>query len=80
MISKCAKCNSFSFELVEQAPKGSKYKLFFVQCALCGAPVGVLEYFNSGVQIENTNKRIQSLENKIDNIEYLLRQAISRLR
>jgi transcription initiation factor IIE alpha subunit len=80
MISKCGKCSSLSFELVEQAPRGSKYKLLFVQCASCGAPVGVLEYFNSGVQIENTNKKIQSLENKIDNIEYILRQAIARLR
>ena len=78
MMSKCGKCNSFSFELVEQAPVGSNYKLFFVQCSLCKVPIGVLEYFNSGAEIGKVDKRIQSLERKIDNLEYLLRRIASK--
>ena len=76
MTSKCATCNSLSFEMVEQSPKNSKYKFFFVQCSICGSPVGVLEYFNSGAKIEIVEKKIQSLESKIDNLEFILRQKL----
>lgn len=78
MISKCTKCSSFSFELVEQSPVGSNYKLFFVQCSMCGGPVGVLEYFSSNAQIGKVAKQIENLERKIDQIDYLLRQSLSR--
>lgn len=44
--SKCPKCDSTCFEMRENAPSGSKYKLMFVQCAYCGAVVGVTDYFN----------------------------------
>lgn len=76
MTSKCAKCNSFSFEIVEQSPRNSKYKFFFVQCSVCGSPIGVLEYFNSGAKIEIVENKIQSLERKIDNLEFILRQKL----
>lgn len=74
MTSTCAKCGSISFEMKENSPRGSNYKLFFVQCAVCGAPIGSMEYFNSGVQIEKVNKQIQNLEDKLNNIEYILKR------
>lgn len=74
MISKCAKCGSTSFEMKENSPIGSRFKLFFVQCYSCGAPIGAMEYFNSSTQIEIVTKKIQNLENKLDNIENLIRQ------
>ncbi len=79
-MSKCAHCKSFSFELVEQVPIGSNYKLFFVQCSICKNPVGVLEYFNSGAQIGKVEKKIENLENKINNLESFLRQILLRIK
>lgn len=74
MISKCVKCENTSFEMKENSPIGSRFKLLFVQCYSCGTPIGAMEYFNSGSQIEIVTKKIQNLENKLDNIESLIRQ------
>ena len=45
--SKCPKCDSPRFE-VHEAPRlpGSDLKWVFVQCASCGAVVGVLDYYS----------------------------------
>lgn len=40
----CAKCGKTDFELEEVEPAGSSVKLYFVQCAECGAPAGVTDY------------------------------------
>lgn len=44
--STCIKCDSTSFEMVEQTPHGSVHVVFFVQCAKCGGVVGVQPYFD----------------------------------
>jgi transcription initiation factor IIE alpha subunit len=77
MNSKCPHCKSFSFELVEHVPARSNYKLWFVQCSVCKAPIGAMEYMNSGVGINNLNVKIEKLENKIDEIERLLRRKLN---
>ncbi|MCV2359645.1 hypothetical protein LNV08_11760 [Paucibacter sp. TC2R-5] len=46
-LSTCPKCPSHAFEMKEAEPNGSKFKLMFVQCASCGAVVGVTDYFNT---------------------------------
>lgn len=38
--SKCAKCDNTYFEVVENSPARSNYKLMFVQCSKCGTPIG----------------------------------------
>ena len=59
--STCPKCDNHSFELVENTPRKSSFKLMFVQCTSCGAVVGVLDYYNIG-------QRINELEGKIDRL------------
>ena len=44
--SRCAKCESRRFEMKEAEPETSKYKVMFIQCASCGAVVGVVDYYN----------------------------------
>jgi len=44
--STCPKCSSTSFEMVVAEPKGSAFKVYFIQCALCGAVVGMTEYYH----------------------------------
>jgi hypothetical protein len=56
--SMCLNCKGHSFELVEQVPKLSRYKLLFVQCADCGAVVGVIEFLNIGDSIYRIGKKL----------------------
>ena len=42
--STCSKCGNHSFEIVQNVPVGSSFKLWFVQCANCGCVVGTHEY------------------------------------
>lgn len=67
--SKCAKCNGSYFEVVEQEPSKSRFKLLFVQCSSCGAVCGTMDYFNIGTQNEKIEKRISALESTISNID-----------
>lgn len=59
--SCCAKCGNLSFELKENAPQGSRYKLLFVQCSSCGAVVGVLDYDNIGAVLRKQNEAIKRI-------------------
>lgn len=44
--STCPKCDSTRFEVAVAEPKDSRFKVNFVQCASCGAVVGVMDYYN----------------------------------
>jgi hypothetical protein len=59
--SKCPKCDNTYFEVTENSPSKSNYKLLFVQCSKCGSVVGTMDYYNIGA-------RISELEKKVDNI------------
>lgn len=58
-LSTCPKCNSHSFEMVEQEIKGSKFKLMFVQCVMCGAVVGVTDFWNIGALVRKLAKALR---------------------
>ncbi len=58
--STCPKCDNTTFEMVENSPRRSKYKLEFIQCAACGAVVGVMDYLNIGAKLEEMEKKIGS--------------------
>lgn len=44
----CIKCGNSTFEVKENAPKNSNFKIMFIQCTSCGGVVGVMDYFNIG--------------------------------
>lgn len=44
--STCPKCDSTRFELAQSEPNGSRFKVNFIQCASCGAVVGVMDYYS----------------------------------
>jgi len=50
--STCPKCSSTTFEMTEVLPKGSRYKFMFIQCAACGAVVGVTDWYNTSSLLE----------------------------
>jgi hypothetical protein len=57
-FSSCIKCGSTSFETAEASPNGSKFKLTFVQCSLCGGVVGVLDYYNIGSLLQTLARKL----------------------
>lgn len=45
-MSTCPKCSSHRFEMAENEPSGARFKQMFIQCASCGAVVGVTTFHN----------------------------------
>lgn len=80
MSSTCAKCGGHSFKIEMKEPAGSRYKFNFVQCSSCGTPVGVVDYFNTGAQLEEQKRELGSLEMRLSTIENLLQQVVHALR
>ena len=82
--SKCPKCDNTYFEMIENSPNKSKYKLLFVQCSKCGSVVGTMEYFNIGAKISELEKKIDSISlnssaSSINNNLNIVNQNISNL-
>jgi MinD superfamily P-loop ATPase len=65
--SACARCQNQSFELQEAIVSGANRKLVFVQCAGCGAPVGVVESHALSHQQEQ-DARMKNLEHQLASI------------
>jgi len=49
-ISRCprSECDGTHFEAKKMEPRNSDYKLMAIQCATCGAVVGVMDWLNIG--------------------------------
>jgi excinuclease UvrABC ATPase subunit len=56
--SKCIKCDSTFFEVREAEPRGSNFKMMFIQCASCGGVVGVADYFNTYAILEKLASKL----------------------
>lgn len=56
--SNCIKCGNVTFEVVENEPLNSSFKLNFIQCAKCGGVVGVMDYYNIGSMLEKLGQRL----------------------
>jgi endonuclease/exonuclease/phosphatase (EEP) superfamily protein YafD len=66
-ISACARCQNQSFELQEATVSGANRKLVFVQCAGCGAPVGVVES-HALLRYQEQDARMKNLEHQLASI------------
>lgn len=56
--STCPKCDCHSFEMVESTPKNAAWRYIFVQCASCGAVVGVADFINNGGALTKIGQRL----------------------
>ena len=72
-VSTCIKCESHSFELALFTPVGANKKLTLVQCAQCGAPVGILDPTN-GPQIEALQRQVAAIDDKLNRIATALQE------
>lgn len=89
MLTRCPNhnCNSTLFEMVLGEPRGSKFKVWFIQCAVCGAAINAMEYLSLGSLLDNIGKKVSDLEgnlstiqSNLSNIEFVLRQITNKLR
>lgn len=64
--SNCLKCGGHNFEMVHANNlEGSKRSVLFVQCAECGAVIGVLDFVNVGVQVAQAKDDLQRMVDKL---------------
>jgi len=66
MTSTCSKCGNHSFEIQENSPARSRYMVWMVQCSSCGSVVGALEYFDSGVELQEQKRSLQHIGSAVD--------------
>lgn len=65
--TRCPKCENTSFEMVEDTPTKSEFKLNYIRCSSCKTFISVLEHFNIG----NTLNRLAiALKINLDEIKY----------
>lgn len=79
--SKCPKCENGYFEVTENSPAKSNFKLLFVQCSRCGSVVGTMDYWNIGTLIKELERKIgfgSSTSNINSNLD-VINQNIARL-
>ena len=79
-ITRCGHCQATRFEIKTIEPTGSAYKLISVQCASCGVPIGVTNYFDVGSIVKGNEKILKSLETKVRNMEATLATILTRVR
>lgn len=65
-MSKCGHCGNHSFEVKEVSPSGSRYKMYFVQCASCGVPVGSMEYISNNVLLQKLTDAVKNIANAMN--------------
>lgn len=46
--SRCSRCQGNQFEMVEDTPTGSAFKLMYVRCSSCKTVIGLTDYYNIG--------------------------------
>lgn len=64
-MSKCSSCGYSGFEMKEQVPKNSAFKLMFVQCSSCGTVVGAMDAFNIGDVLSRQNAAIKRIGDRV---------------
>ena len=56
--SKCPKCDKTFFEVIEETPTNSNWKMFFIRCSSCKVVVGTSEFLNLGNQILKIQEKL----------------------
>ena len=74
--SKCPKCGNTAFEIAENTPSGSKFKVDFVQCKSCGTPITAIDFYNTGSLLLEQREHINAIAKQVaaigQTLEYLV--------
>jgi hypothetical protein len=74
MLSKCPHCKGNSWELHTESPNGANFKINFIRCMSCKAPIGVMDYYDVHSDIKSLHRDLSALESKLNTIEDMIRR------
>ena len=63
--TKCPKCDKTNFELVEDFPTGSAWKMIYIRCSSCKTFLQALYMDNVTIQVDNLLKDIKKIKEKL---------------
>lgn len=66
--STCGKCGKHNFEIKENTPENSGFKLLFVQCKSCGVPISTISFINTNTQIDGLSKQINIIKSDLESL------------
>lgn len=78
-MATCPHCQHESFELEETSPAGSAFKVNFIKCANCEAPVGVLEYYDTGDLLKEQEAVLAKMEKQISRLQSSVEEVQTKL-
>jgi len=77
--SKCAHCQNIRFELSEEAPDNSAYKVYFIRCAGCKNPIGILPYYDTNTKIDSLEKKLDATSSHVNRNLAIINENIEKL-
>lgn len=63
--TKCPKCESISFELVEDTPTKSNYKYYYLRCSSCRTFLTTEQYLNTNAMLQDIEKDLDKIKKKL---------------
>lgn len=67
------------WELSEESPSGSNFKVFFVRCTLCKVPIGMVDYFDIHSKVDRVEKLTKGLGDSVTGMLSVIDGNIRRL-
>jgi hypothetical protein len=80
-LSTCAKCGGHAFEVELIEPVDARYKQNLIQCTACGVPIGAIDSFNIGSQLDELHAQIKAAIAGIEELKHRvirIEHAVSR--
>lgn len=79
LMSKCGHCGGFRWELHEESPTGSIFKVNFIRCAACKVPIGVTDYYDTHSKVDRVEKLVKTLGDSVTGMLQVIDTNIRRL-
>lgn len=79
MNSICPHCKGVFWELETEEPQKSAFKINFIRCATCKAPVGTMEYYNLHSKLEQIEKEVKELKSSTTYALNVIDENVRRL-
>lgn len=64
--TRCPKCENSLFELAEDAPANSAWKLQYIRCSTCNTFLAALPYNNTNILIEKLQEDIDKIKKTLN--------------
>lgn len=79
MNSVCPHCKGIFWELHTEEPQHCNFKVNFIRCSKCKAPVGVMDFFDTHTKLEKIEKLVGAMGTTVTSALNVIDQNIRRL-